>query len=541
MPKRRKSTVSLLKPLGPGALVFCYCRDSGGTSQEKSVADQKRELEAYAQAHGWTIAGWWLDEARKSGDMEHRDAFMEMIGECRRDPPPVAGILFWAFARLFRDEIDAAYFKSDLRRRGVNIASATDQVPEGPFSFIYETFLDCANRIAIDKMAVDVRRGLRSNILAGCATAGKPPTGYLAERVNIGTKRDGSPRLASKWVVDPEKRERVLRVFEMYAAGHSYPEIHVATGLFKSPSCLSSVLRNVAYVGTARFGDERFPDHHPALVDGETWEKVQVRMDGNTRFRPHSVTEFILSGLVVCGECGRPMGGGSDKRNPRRETTHGHGRPWRYYRCTGNGRVRDRAEATTAACSNRGRVGADALEGWVVRKMLDEILTAENLRAWMAEMQRRLASPDLGEEIESLDQQIARARRQRDNLLDLVEDGDKEASARYRARKAELGQLEGRRAALVGRQAAAQAAFSDEQLVAILAAMRSEVTAEETLVVKRALRSFVERVEVLGDGVRLTYRPEAIVGTGVIQVPPRSYFDNSCTSSIIAGFWRVVT
>jgi hypothetical protein len=45
----------LRKDLQPGARVFIYARDSGGVASEKSVSDQVRELQTYAQAQGWIV------------------------------------------------------------------------------------------------------------------------------------------------------------------------------------------------------------------------------------------------------------------------------------------------------------------------------------------------------------------------------------------------------------------------------------------------------------------------------------------------------
>src|SRR5437899_758751 len=55
------------------------------------------------------------------------------------------------------------------------------------------------------------------------------------------------------------------------------------------------------------------PDHHPGFIDWATFQANQVRLDSNTRPKPHqsggAVREgsALLQGLVTCGHCGRRL------------------------------------------------------------------------------------------------------------------------------------------------------------------------------------------------------------------------------------------
>ena len=314
MPRRKQTSVLQLKELGPGARVFAYARDSGGAGQVKSVADQRVELTAYAAQRGWVIVRWFLDEATSAGDMENREAFQELVTLCRQQPPPVAGVLVWSQSRFGRDELDSQFYRLEARRNGVNVVSATDPVPGGSFAPVFEAFIDWKNRAFLDEMSRDVRRGLRANVVAGYAPGGTPPTGYRAERVEAGLKRDGQPRLVAKWVVDEEKAEKVKQAFAMCAAGCSYNEIHAATDLLRSKQSYWSMFRNRSYLGILKFGKEEFPGALPALVDEATFEAVQARVtqkaEGARRARRRG-SEYLLSGLVACERCGSPDGGRS--------------------------------------------------------------------------------------------------------------------------------------------------------------------------------------------------------------------------------------
>ncbi|MFZ1595858.1 MAG: zinc ribbon domain-containing protein [Anaerolineae bacterium] len=58
-------------------------------------------------------------------------------------------------------------------------------------------------------------------------------------------------------------------------------------------------------------------------------------------------SEFLLTGLVFCGNCGRALESGTDMRNAKT----GKGNPWRYYRCRGQ-------RLEEGACQHTERINA---------------------------------------------------------------------------------------------------------------------------------------------------------------------------------------
>jgi DNA invertase Pin-like site-specific DNA recombinase len=520
MPRRKRSLASRRAPLAPGALVFGYLRDSGGAAQEKSVADQRQALLAYAGQHGWLVAGWYVDEARPGSDAARRPAFQEMIAACRAEPVPVAAVLVWSLSRLGRDELDAQFYRADLRRRAVEVVSVNpaESVPNGPAGFLFEALIDWKNRSFLDDMSRDVRRGLRANVLLGYAPGGTPPVGYKAAPVAIGVKRDGQPRLVARWLIDPVSAPRVRQAFAMFAAGYSYAEIHAATALHRSRVSYSSMVRNRTYLGRLKFGAEEFAGLEP-LVDEELWARCQARISERARGRSGPPLDFLLSGLAVCGYCGAAMAGGHDRRNEKR----GY-QAWRYYACGAHRRFGHEH------CPSSAHVAADRLEPRVVALVLREILTPDNVAKLLGEIQQRLSGADTEQQIANLDERITGARRAISHLLDVIETGElsSEIVVRLRGREAEYAGLEEERLRLVRMQTAMRAEFTASDLVVVLEALRAQVTAEETPAARRALKAFIERVEVRGKEFRVVYRPEALHAQ--IGMPPRGHGGCACSA-----------
>ena len=158
---------------------------------------------------------------------------------------------------------------------------------------------------------------------------------------------------------------------------------------------------------------------------------------------------------------------------------------------------------------------------------MDKILTPDMVQSWLSEMQARLASPEAPAQIEALDKEIVRLKRAIDRLLDMIETGDnsREVRERLRQRQAELGTAEMERGALEQHHLVTTIKLGDADLRRVLKTMRDELQAPEVPVARRALQSFVERVEVNGDEAEIVYRPGVILASsaGDKFMPPRGF------------------
>lgn len=305
------------KALLPGSSICAYVRDSGGESQEQSIPQQKAELKAYCLQYGLVLDRIFSDEAKSAGSVAGREEFINMIEYVLANSDKIIGSAVWNYARFSRDIDDSSYYKSLLRRAGVQIFSLTDPVPDGDLGRLVETFIDLANHEKRIQTSRDVKRALRSLVEQGYAHGGFPPRGYIAEPVTIGIKRNGAPRTVSRWVIDPEMIGDVILAWRMRADGHSYAEIQSATGgrLFTSKNSWSSFFCNKSYLGIYKFGDLEFPNHHPAIIDQATWDAVQAienahprkKTTGQPNHPRRQASPSLLSGVAFCENCGSAM------------------------------------------------------------------------------------------------------------------------------------------------------------------------------------------------------------------------------------------
>jgi DNA invertase Pin-like site-specific DNA recombinase len=224
----------------------------------------------------------------------------------RREAQTVDGIIFWSFSRLARDQLDSQFIKADLRRRGYVVHSMTDDIPSGEFAPVIEALIDWKNERFLKDLSKDVRRGLHDLARDGYAPGGFPPRGYLAKKVQIGVKRDGTPRIVSKWVVDPELGPQVKKAFELRAGGASYKEVHEATQIMGTFGSYVTMFRNRTYLGIRKCGELEIEDAHEPLVSCELWDAVQATLRNRPKKggrwpkgKPHPIRELAISPKMI--------------------------------------------------------------------------------------------------------------------------------------------------------------------------------------------------------------------------------------------------
>lgn len=161
--------------------------------------------------------------------------------------------------------------------------------------------------------------------------------------VPVGYRKRGDRRLEP----DPKSRAKVVRAFEMRAAGDSWAKI--ATALQMGQTTISKVVRNRVYLGELRLGEWVNPESHEPLVSRDLFEAAQLDLPRPPR--PGN-EPALLTGLARCASCGGAM---------TLSVNRG-----RHYRCPGLVRRNGR-------CQARAIIGAVKLETYVEEAALREI------------------------------------------------------------------------------------------------------------------------------------------------------------------------
>ena len=116
-----------------------YARYSSDNQREESIEGQLRECKEYAERNDITILGTYIDRAL-SAKTDNRPEFQHMIKESAKGLFDV--VLVWKLDRFARNRYDSARYKNLLKKNGVKVISARENISEGSEGIILEAMLE---------------------------------------------------------------------------------------------------------------------------------------------------------------------------------------------------------------------------------------------------------------------------------------------------------------------------------------------------------------------------------------------------------------
>lgn len=296
--------------------VVAYLRDSGGRDQELSIDQQEKKIVEFCQSNNLALTRIYRDAARPGSTTATRTEFLAMMTYLVDPACQETGVIVWSFSRLARDFDDHMHHVSSLRRAGRTVYSLTDPVPDTLDGRVMESIIAWKNARYREDMSRDIRRGQHYVVEIHHAFLGpKPPTGYKLVQAEIGEHRLGGARTIQRLEINDTSAPLVRQAFSLRANGATISEILQAIpALNMRPMSLGRMLRKRLYTGVMEYAGSLVPDFCPAIIDEDTWTQAQaVNLARRERFgynHPRTVRSgYILTGLLFCGKCGRPMHG----------------------------------------------------------------------------------------------------------------------------------------------------------------------------------------------------------------------------------------
>ena len=297
-----------------------YARYSSDSQREESIEGQIRECTAYAKKNGITIVKHYIDRAI-SAKTDNRPQFQQMIKDSDKKLFDI--VLVWKLDRFARNRYDSARYKTQLKKNGVKLVSATEIISEGPEGIILESVLEGYVEYYSADLAEKVVRGQTENILKGRCNGGRGTFGYTLD----------SER---KFHIDPLASPFVLESFRKYRNGLTMKEIRdwLNENGIKNPvggaftyNSVEHMLKNRRYIGELKFRDVVVPDAIPPIVPLELFDDVQEKIAKNKKApaRRKAEDDYLLTTKLHCGYCGALMFGESG--------TSRTGEVHRYYKC----------------------------------------------------------------------------------------------------------------------------------------------------------------------------------------------------------------
>ena len=323
--------------LGTAALCCRLSRDDNMDSESNSIQNQRKILQKAAKDKGYTDTVFFVDDDITGTTMK-RPGFQKMLTAIE------AGYILAVFvkdlSRLGRNYIEVGKLTEEFfPLHDIRLVAVSDGVDSDEGEDDFTPFKNIMN----EYYAKDISRKRRIvNKMKGNAGVplSPPPYGYI--------KNPDDPRF---WVVEPEAAEVVRRIYRMALEGYGLAETAAqlaadgvvnptyywrsrgtSRGGSKSTveptkwghTTVKKILTLQEYCGDVinfksysksykmkkRIENPEenraiFLNVHEAIIDRQTWEKVQALQKGTRRKKPTVTQEpSVFSGLLKCPECG---------------------------------------------------------------------------------------------------------------------------------------------------------------------------------------------------------------------------------------------
>lgn len=473
----------------PGSNAICYYRYSSDAQRDVSIVQQKDAAHEYAEHHGYHIIKEYDDPAY-SGTRDDRPAFQLMLYEVEKLRP--AYLILWKTDRLSRDRIDAVMAKKRLRECGVKIVYVAESIPDDDEAtqILMESIYEAMAASFIVSHRKNVVRGMTYNA-ENAFYNGVKMLGYVGE-------------VDHKYEVDQATAPTVRRIFKEYTEGVPMQKIcdslnnagqKTVRGNKFTVNSLRNILVNRAYIGEYKFGKTLIPDGMPRLIDDETFQKAQAKLEANKRggkgaikkLHPEiEIEDYWLTGKICCGLCGGTMQGVSG--------TSRSGSLYYYYSC-----INYRKHTCTLKYQRK------ELMEKIVLYILDDLINDPALRIIIAEKcyaYHQAQNDDNGAYEASIRAQLKDVEGKLNNLVKAIEAGIFNSTTAER-----MNVLENQKSmlndALLAEQNRKKCDLTLNTIVKFLSSLVGDINNPDTR--RRLLEFFIDKIYVYPDKMVLTF------------------------------------
>ena len=323
--------------LGTAALYCRLSRDDNMDSESNSIQNQRKILQKAAKDKGYTDTIFFVDDGITGTTMK-RPGFQKMLTAI--EAGYISAVFVKDLSRLGRNYIEVGKLTEEFfPLHDIRLVAVSDGVDSDEGEDDFTPFKNIMN----EYYAKDISKKRRIvNKMKGNAGVplSPPPYGYI--------KNADDPRF---WVVEPEAAEVVRRIYRMALEGYGLAETAAqlaadgvvnptyywrsrgtSRGGSKSTveptkwghTTVKKILTLQEYCGDVinfksysksykmkkRIENPEenraiFLNVHEAIIDRQTWEKVQALQKGTRRKKPTVTQEpSVFSGLLKCPECG---------------------------------------------------------------------------------------------------------------------------------------------------------------------------------------------------------------------------------------------
>lgn len=270
--------------------VVVYARYSSHNQNEQSIEGQLEYCRNYAKQHNYNIIYEYIDRAQ-SGTNDDRPQFLQMIEESNKKT--FEGVLVYQLDRFARNRYDSAIYKRQLKKNGVRVFSARENINEDASGVLMESVLEGMAEYFSVELGQKVKRGMKINADNCYYNGGTVPLGFKLIEVDSNiTDATGKIVKKKKFAIDEDTAPVVRKIFDMYINGSLMADIirylnekniKTSVGGEFNKNSIRNILLNKRYIGIYTYNGKETIDGIPRIIDDNTFNKVQEIMFKNKK------------------------------------------------------------------------------------------------------------------------------------------------------------------------------------------------------------------------------------------------------------------
>lgn len=312
-----------------------YCRVS--TDQLEQLSSYEAQVNyytAFINGHpGYELAGIYADEGITGTNTKKREQFNKMIEDCRAGK--IDMIITKSISRFARNTLDTLNYVRQLKDLGIGVIFEKENI----------NTLDSKGEVLLtilSSLAQDESRNISENSTWGIRRRFEQGKLHINHKKFLGYDKDKNGNL----IINEKQAETVRRIYREFLDGKGInsiardlekDKVPKWNGTFKwYESTIRKMLGNEKYKGDALLQKTYTVDfltkkraenkgqvpkyyveeNHPAIIDKEMWEAVQLEIEGRRAFAEkynlkksnYATTDNPFAAKIICGRCGSYFG-----------------------------------------------------------------------------------------------------------------------------------------------------------------------------------------------------------------------------------------
>ncbi|MBL1419271.1 MAG: recombinase family protein [Alphaproteobacteria bacterium] len=297
------------------ALIYCRVSSRKQATEGGGLESQEQRCREYAELHGYNVVAVFPDDVSGGGDFINRAGMVALLAFLDAQEDKQYTVIFDDLKRFARDTEFHIKLRREFALRKATIKCLNfnfDDTPEGKF---IETIFAAHGELERQQNGRQVTQKMKA----------RAKQGFCVFRAVVGYKYIKSKHGGKILVRDEPLASAVQEALESFASGRFESQAEVKRFLEGQPSFpkdtktgeityqrIGKMLTQPLYAGyieVPNWGISLREAKHDGLIDFETFEKIQNRINSDARIpaRADISEDFPLRGFIACNDCGNAL------------------------------------------------------------------------------------------------------------------------------------------------------------------------------------------------------------------------------------------